>query len=202
MTMMGLMMPAGTGGGERVRAGTGGGGGESSSSESFSPSSSESSTASGSGRGILPLRTGAGGGGGGRLIAGVEEVGDTCPALSASNDMRGTGGLLASAAFSAAVRLCGSSGSSSSSSCSTICSTGCRCGGAGGASTGGGAGGGGRGLLCLVIDKGRLFFSLWTVTESGWRGAEGGRVPGVPGVARAESSGVNVAALRGYMLES
>lgn len=42
-------------------------------------------------------------------------------------------------------------------------------------------------------------------TESGGRGTEGtggGRDPGVAGVARAESSGVNVAALRGYMLES
>ena len=42
-------------------------------------------------------------------------------------------------------------------------------------------------------------------TESGGRGAEGtggGRDPGVPGVARAESLGVNVAALRGYTLES
>ena len=42
-------------------------------------------------------------------------------------------------------------------------------------------------------------------TESGGRGTEGtggGRDPGVAGVARAESSGLNVAALRGYMLES
>src|SRR5258706_11485119 len=109
---------------------------------------------------MLPLRPGAGGGGGGRLNAGEGNVGDTCPALSASNDMRGTGGLLASAAFSTAVRLCGGSGPSSSSSVSTVCSTGCCCGGAGGASTGGGAGGGGRGLLFLVIDKGRLFLSL------------------------------------------
>lgn len=115
LTIMGLVMPAGTGGGERARAGTGGGSGEGSSSVLSNCSSSESSTARDSDLGMLPLRAGTGGGGGDRLIAGTGEVGDACAALSAPNDMRGTGGLLASAAFSAAVRLCGSSPSSLSS---------------------------------------------------------------------------------------
>lgn len=131
------------------------------------------------------------------------EIGGT---LSASNDMRGTGGLLASAALSAAVRLRGWSNSSSSSSSSTASSVGCCGGGAGGASTGGGAGGGGRALLCLVIDTGRGFLSLWMASESEGRSAEGtggdGRVAGVAGVAIAESSGVNVAALSGYIFDS
>ena len=43
-------------------------------------------------------------------------------------------------------------------------------------------------------------------SESEGRSAEGtgggGRSPGVAGVAMAESSGVNVATLRGYMIES
>lgn len=75
LTMMGLMMPAGTRGGERARAGTGGGGGggggggSGSSSESFGSSSSEPSIARASGLGTLPLRTGTGGDGGGRSIA-------------------------------------------------------------------------------------------------------------------------------------
>ena len=70
---------------------------------------------------------------------------------------------------------------------------------------GGGAGGGGRGLLYLVIDTGRGFFTLRMASESEGRSPEGtggGRDAGDAGVAMAESSGVNIATLRGYMSES